>query len=106
MFDGKFDLSNLMQNAKKMQEVMAKAQDELAKIEIHGESGAGMVQVTIDAQHNVKQLIIADELLKENKTVITDLIIAALNNAHQKVVSVAQQKMMEAGSGLLKNKPE
>lgn len=84
MIGGKFNLGSLMKNAKKIQEMMQKAQDELAKIRVTGESGAGMVKLTMTAQHEVVEMNLDDELLKESKEVIEDLIKAALNDANQK----------------------
>lgn len=98
MIDGKFNLGNLMKNSKKIQEMMQKAQEKLSKIEVTGESGAGMVQVTLTAQHEVINLILSNELLKESKEVIEDLIKAALNHANQKVIKITQEKVMSAAS--------
>lgn len=98
MIGGKFNLGSLMKNAKKIQEMMQKAQDELAKIRVTGESGAGLVTVTITAQHEIIELKLADELLKEPKEVIEDLIKAALNDANQKIAKITQEQMMSAGS--------
>ncbi|ATN86340.1 YbaB/EbfC family nucleoid-associated protein [Coxiella burnetii] len=98
MIGGKFNLGSLMKNAKKIQEMMQKAQDELAKIRVTGESGAGMVKLTMTAQHEVVEMNLDDELLKESKEVIEDLIKAALNDANQKILKITQEKMMPAGS--------
>lgn len=106
MIGGKFNISNLMKNAKKIQEMMHKAQEELSKIEVTGESGAGMVQVTLTAQHEVINLVLSHDLLKEPKEVIEDLIKAALNNANQKVVKITQEKVMSAGSLFVNDESE
>ena len=98
MIDGKFNLSNLMKNAKKIQEIMQKAQEELSKIEVTSESGAGMVKITLTAQHELIKIILSDELLKESKEAIEDLIKAAFNDASQKVIKITQEKVMSAGS--------
>lgn len=96
MIGDKFNLGNLMKNAKKIQEMMQKAQEELSKIEVTGESGADMVKVIITAQHEVVRLILSDELLKEEKEVIEDLIKAAFNDANQKVIKITQEKVMSS----------
>ncbi len=98
MIGGKFNLGNLMKNAKKIQEMMKKAQDELAKIEVSGESGAGLVKITLSAQHEVIEIKLADDLMKEPKDIIEDLIKAAINDANRKVLKITQEKMMAAGS--------
>lgn len=99
MFGGKFNLDNLMKNAKKMQDMMQEAQAELAKIEVNGESGAGLVKVTLNAQHELKALNLSDELLEEDKGVIEELITAAFNDATQKVTQMAEERIM-SGSQL------
>ncbi|MBW5802290.1 YbaB/EbfC family nucleoid-associated protein [Coxiella endosymbiont of Ornithodoros amblus] len=106
MIGGKFNLGTLMKNAKKIQEMMQKAQDELAKIRITGESGAGMVKLTMTAQHQVVEMNLDDELLKESKEVIEDLIKAALNDTNQKILKITQEKMMSAGSLFVGNESD
>jgi len=98
MIGGKFNLGSLMKNAKKIQEMMEKTQDELAKIRINGEAGAGLVKVVVTAQHQVVSIEIADEALKEPKEVVEDLIKAALNDANQKAAKITQEKMMATGN--------
>ena len=95
MFGNKFNLGSIMKNAKQMQEMMGKAQEELAKIEVNGESGAGAVKVTMNARHYLKSVTIEDDILKESKEVLEDLIAAAINDATQKVETVAKSKMMD-----------
>lgn len=98
MIGGKFNLGSLMKNAKKIQEMMEKAQDELAKIRVTGEAGAGLVKVVVTAQHEVVSVDIADEALKESKEVIEDLVKAAFNDANQKAGKITQEKMMATGN--------
>ncbi len=92
---GKFNLGSLMKGAKKIQEVIEKNQEELGKAEVTGESGAGLVTVTMTGLYVVKNLKLADELLTESKEVIQDLITAAINNASQKASKLAQSKMTD-----------
>ena len=94
----KFNIASLMKNAKNMQSMIEDAQEELNKIDVTGESGAGMVKITMSCRHNVKSVEIDDSLLKEDKTVIQDLIAGAINDACGKVETVARDKMMNAGS--------
>ncbi len=97
MLGDKFNLGSLMKNAKKMQDMMERAQGELAKIEVVGESGAGAVKVTMTARYFVTRLEIDDEIIKESKEILQDLIAAAVNDATQKVEEVTKSKMMDAG---------
>lgn len=105
---GKFNIGSLMENVKKIQEVMQKAQDELAKIRVTGESGAGLVKVTITAKHDIIKVNLADELLQEPKEIIEDLIKAAFNDANQKAIKTTQEKMISAGNfvGNMSNEDE
>ncbi len=91
----KFNLGSLMKGAKKIQEMIEKNQEELAKIEVVGESGAGLVKVIMNGLYAVKNVILADELLTETKEIMQELITAAINNATQKVSKVTQSKMTD-----------
>jgi len=91
MSGGNLDLNELMKNAKG---IMEQAQERLNTITAHGESGAGMVKVNVNAQHEVLELKLEDELLKESKEVIEDLIRAAVNDANQKIAKATQDNMM------------
>ena len=74
-------LGNLMRQAQQMQETMQKAQAELAEIEVTGESGAGMVKVTLNGRHEAKKVVIEPKLLGEDKEMLEDLMVAAINDA-------------------------
>lgn len=93
MFGGKFNIGDLMKNASKMQEMMEKAQEELAKIEVSAEAGAGAVKVVMSAKYVVKSLDIDPSLLTEDKAVLEDLIIAAINNASSKAEEATKSQM-------------
>ena len=100
MFGDKFNLGNLgnlLKGAKKFQEMMEQAQEDLAKIEVSGEAGAGAVQITMTAKYQAKKVTIEDSLLTESKEVIEDLIAAAINDAANKVEVITKSKMMDAG---------
>ena len=97
MLGDKFNFGGLMKSAKKVQEMMEKAQEELAKVNVTGESGAGAVKVTINAQHFAKNVEIDPEILKESKDVLEELIAAAINDATQKVEEIKKSKMLDAG---------
>ncbi len=93
MLGGKFNLGALMKGAKKIQEMVEKNKEELAKLEVVGESGAGLVNIIMTGLYQIKKINIADELLKEPKEVIEELIAAAVNNATQKITQAMQNKM-------------
>jgi nucleoid-associated protein EbfC len=92
---GKFNLGSLMKGAKRIQDMIEKNQEELRKTEVTGESGAGLVIVTMTGLYAVTKLQLADELLSEPKEIIQDLIVAAMNNATQKVGKITQNKMTD-----------
>ena len=95
-------LGNIMKQAQAMQENMQKAQQELANLEVHGESGGGLVKLTMTCQHDVKRVQIDPELLGDvdDKEVLEDLIAAAMNDAVRKVEKTSQEKMSGLTGGL------
>lgn len=94
------NLGNLMRQAQQMQENMRKLQDELARAEVTGESGAGMVKVTLTGKHQAHRVQIDPAALKEDKEFLEDLIAAAINDAMQKVETLGKEKMAQATGGL------
>jgi nucleoid-associated protein EbfC len=93
-------LGNLMRQAQQMQETMQKAQAELADLEVIGESGAGMVKVTLNGRHEAKKVVIEPKLLAEDKDMLEDLLIAAFNDAVRKIAARSQEKYSGLMSGL------
>ncbi len=93
-------LGNLMRQAQQVQENMRKLQDELARAEVTGESGAGMVKVTLTGKHQAHRVQIEPAALKEDKEFLEDLIAAAINDAVQKVEALGKDKMSQATGGL------
>lgn len=95
-------LGQLMKQAQQMQEKMQKAQEELAGIEVTGESGAGMVRVTMNCRHEVRRVAIDDDLLGDDKDMLEDLVAAAMNDAIRRVEETTREKMsgLTAGMGL------
>jgi hypothetical protein len=89
-----------MRQAQQMQETMQKAQAELAEIEVTGESGAGMVKVTLNGRHEAKKVMIEPKLLTEEKDMLEDLLVAAVNDAVRKVAARTQEKYSGLMSGL------
>lgn len=93
------DLNELMKQARQMQEKMQKAQEEIANIVVEGESGAGLVQVSMNGRHDVKAVKLADTLLQEDKEVVEDLIAAAVNDAVRKLEDKNKNAMGDMASG-------
>jgi nucleoid-associated protein EbfC len=93
-------LGNLMRQAQQMQENMQKAQAELAALEVVGESGAGMVKVTLNGLHEAKKVWIEQKLLGDDKEMLEDLLTAAVNDAVRKIAARSQEKYSGLMSGL------
>jgi len=91
---------DLMKQAQEMQERMQKMQEELANAEVTGESGAGLVKVTMTGRHDVKQVQVDDSLLQEDKEVLEDLLAAAVNDAVRRVEETNKDKMSGLASGI------
>ncbi len=79
------NMGKLMQQAQKMQERMKKIQEEQAKLEVIGESGAGLVKITMTGKYDVKRVEIDPGLLSEEKEILEDLLAAAVNDAVRRV---------------------
>jgi DNA-binding YbaB/EbfC family protein len=94
------DIGNLMKQAKAMQENMQKMQEDLAKLEVVGESGAGMVKVTMTGRHDVKNVELDQSLLTEEKAIVEDLLAAAVNDAVRKVEASNKNKMGDLAAGI------
>ena len=95
-------IGQLMKLAQQMQADMQKAQEEMASLTVTGESGAGMVRITLTCKYQVKALVIDDALVGEDKEMLEDVVIAAFNDAVRKVESTVQEKYagMTSGMGL------
>ena len=93
-------IGNLMKQAQKMQEDMQKAQEEMANIEVTGQSGGGMVSVVMTCRHDVKRVSIDDSLLSDDKDMLEDLIAAAVNDAVRQVEKTTSDKMSGMTAGL------
>lgn len=93
-------LGDIMKQAQEMQENLKKAQDDIARLEVTGESGAGLVRVTMTGKHDVKKVEIDDSLVGEDKDMLEDLVAAAVNDANRKVENATQDKMAEFTGGL------
>ena len=93
-------IGQLMKQAQQMQADMKKAQEEMAKLTVAGESGAGMVKITMTCQHQVQALEIDESLIGDDKEMLEDLIIAAFNDAIRRVEKMIQEKFSGVASGL------
>ncbi len=96
----KGQLSGLMKQAQVMQENLKKAQDELAFVEVTGESGAGLVKVLMTCKHEVKRITIDPSLLADDKDMLEDLVAAAFNDAVRKAAETSEAKMSKLTAGL------
>src|SRR5882672_213248 len=94
------NIGNMMKQAQAMQQNLQKAQAEIATIEVVGESGGGMVKVTMTGQHNVKRVQLEPAIVTEDREMLEDLIAAATNDAVKKVEVAVQAKMATAMGGL------
>lgn len=93
-------MGNLMKQAQQMQAKMAKAQEELAQMEVTGESGAGMVKVTMTGSHNIRRVEIDDSLMDDDKEMLEDLIAASFNDAVRRVEEQNKEKMGALTGGM------
>ncbi len=96
----KGQLAGLMKQAQAMQDNMKKAQEELALIEVEGQSGAGLVKVTMTCKHDVKRVTIDPSLLAEDKDMLEDLVAAAFNAAVHRAEEVSTEKMGKLTAGM------
>ena len=93
-------IAGLMQQAQKMQEKMQKAQEELAHKEVEGQAGAGMVKVTMTGKHVVKRVQIDPKLVAEDRDMLEDLMVAAFNDAVNRVEQVTQESLGGVTAGM------
>jgi nucleoid-associated protein EbfC len=93
-------LGNLMKQAQQMQENMKNMQEQLALVEVEGQSGAGMVKVVMTCRYDVKRVSIDDSLMGDDKDMLEDLIAAAVNDATRRVEATTQERMSGFTSGL------
>ncbi|HCU66420.1 MAG TPA: YbaB/EbfC family nucleoid-associated protein [Rheinheimera sp.] len=98
MFKG--GMGNIMKQAQAMQEKMQRAQEEIARMEVTGEAGAGMVKVTMLGNHNVRRVSIDDSLMQDDKEMLEDLIAAAINDAVRRVEESSKEKMAGVAGGM------
>lgn len=93
-------IGQLMKQAQQMQAEMQKAQEEMARTTVTGESGGGMVKLTMTCKHEVKALDIDTSLLGDDKEMLEDLIVAAFNDALRKVETTIKDRFSGMAAGL------
>ena len=98
-------LGDLMKQAQQMQERVQKLQEEVGRTEVTGESGAGLVKITMTGRHDVRKVdidssLLSEDLPSENKDVLEDLIAAAMNDAVRRAEKAQQEKMSELTAGI------
>jgi hypothetical protein len=91
---------DMMKQAREMQERLKEVQAAVAAMEVTGESGAGLVRITMTGRHDVRAVEIDASLLSEDKSVLEDLVAAAVNDANRRVEREQQEKMAELAQGL------
>jgi len=96
----KNQLAGLMKQAQAMQDNLKKAQEELATIEVEGQSGAGLVKVQMTCKHDVKRVTIDPSLLAEDKDMLEDLVAAAINDAVRRAEATTNEKMGKLTAGM------
>ena len=96
----KGQIAGLMKQAQAMQENMKRAQEELASIEVEGQSGAGLVKVTMTCKHDVRRITIDPSLLGDDKEMLEDLVAAAFNDGVRRAEQVSQEKMGKLTAGM------
>ncbi len=95
------NFGNMMKQAQQLQKKMAEAQEKLNEIEVEGSSGGGLVKIITTAKGSFKKISIDDSLIKiDEKEILEDLIVAAINDAKQKGETVAQEEMKSLTGGL------
>jgi len=96
----KNQLAGLMKQAQQMQDNVKKAQEELARTEVEGQAGAGLVKVVMTCRHDVKRVTIDPSLLTEEREMLEDLIAAAFNDGVRRVEATTQEKMAGLTMGM------
>ncbi len=92
-FGDKAGLGDLMKKAQEMQKKMQEIQKQIAEMEVTGQAGGGLVKILMTGQHYAKRVTIDPSLMKEEKTIIEDLIAAAINDATDKIEKGTRDKM-------------
>ncbi len=93
------DFTKIMDKAKELEAKMKESQENIKKIKVEGVSGANSVKVILDGEGNMQKVEISDEIFKENKTIVEDLIVAAHNNAKSQLKAKTTEEISKATGG-------
>lgn len=93
-------IGNMMQQVQKMQENLQRAQEDLARTEVTGEAGAGLVKVSVNGKHEALVVSIDPSLVGGDREMLEDLIVAAINDANNRLADVTQRRMAEVTQGM------
>ena len=96
----KNQIAGMMKKVQSMQDDMKKIQDQLAAMEVEGQSGAGLVKITMTCKNDVKRVVIDPSLLADDKDMLEDLVAAAFNDAVRKAEALTQEKMAGVTAGM------
>lgn len=96
----KNQLAGLMKQAQQMQDNLKKAQEQLANVEVEGQSGAGLVKVVVTCRNDVKRVTIDPSLMGDDKEMLEDLVTAAMNDALRRAEQTSSERMASVTSGL------
>ena len=96
----KGQLGQLMEQAQQMQENLKRAQEEIAKLEVTGSAGGGMVEVVMTGRHEARRVRIDRKLMTDDPEMTEDMVAAAVNDAVNKVAEASQQKLGGVSSGM------
>jgi nucleoid-associated protein EbfC len=93
-------IGNLMKQAQRMQEDMQRVQQEIATMEVTGQSGGGMVKVVMTGRHDLKRVMIDDSLMGDDKEMLEDLVAAAVNDAVRQIETQSQSRLAGVTAGM------
>ena len=94
------DFNDMLQKAKKMQEKMKEAQDEIKNIQVEGVSGGNLVKVVLSGDYELKSITVSEAAKKESNEIINDLIIAAYSNAKEKLKKKSSEELLKVTGGI------
>jgi len=94
------NFTDMLSKAKEMQAKMKDAQDIIKNIEVEGEAGGHLVKVILTGDYDIKAIIVSDEAKKETNEIVNDLIIAAYNNAKEKLKKKSSEELSKATGGM------
>ena len=93
------DFKNILDKAKELEAKMKESQEKIKKIRVEGSSGSNLVKVILDGEGEMQKIEISEEILKEEKSIIEDLIVAAHNNAKIQLKNKTNEEISKAAGG-------